>query len=710
MRSNNQKKIFRADTEEKKQLTKSEKRKIMAACAAAAAIAVILLAAGISYSVRYVPKEDTLSFEEMKNSVQKQMQEEMKTASAYLDKLDGSIAENQRKLEEVNSQLAQRQESLLEVETTQKKLTENSSDVTYKVNELDKKTETQIETVRQEMESVHTDILTAMEQISEIIQSLETQKKEESTDHTETMKEISGVNDSVHQVNESVRIVEEKLSQSYESLKGLIKDFRTEEEESRKEMLLQLTEVESSIKQLLESDMAQITDAFTDMTEEFQTRLAALGQALDGRLNRLDENMTGLDNSMGQLGENMSGLNGNMSQLGEHMSGLDTHFTAGIDRLDSDMGNLNGDLKNLGTDLGGKIGDLDARMDNFNSGLDSSMVQIQQTLAKQFGDLNITSGQNTDELRKYMGELNQEIRQDINQVFTSVSNGKKGLASALLTKGVTAAEDATFAQLADAILQIEQKVVIGVQEIPGAISYRYHYHEDASGNNPHEETCQNQGGCYTVPDYHVHSRRAGCYATEKFHEHTKDCPGHPVWVDWDGEGYWGYIYECNDRPLNASREVLVCSKKEGAIDAYLPSCGLLDGQIIGAEIIYDSSAVTSKFSVPEKRAFNNDEAFAEKEQEETAKIPPAPADVAEMMEKQRQEQSLEETEENSVENSAEPENERETERFTEPESETEAESSTEPESGEKTEVSSEPERETVSEIRAEEETKSESGL
>ena len=117
--------------------------------------------------------------------------------------------------------------------------------------------------------------------------------------------------------------------------------------------------------------------------------------------------------------------------------------------------------------------------------------------------------------------------------------------------------------------------------------------------------------------------------------------------------------------MNASREVLVCSKKEGAIEGYLPSCGLLDGQIIGAEIIYDSSAVKSKFAMPEKRTESEVTASDEKRQEETEKIPPAPAWVVEMMEKQHQDETSEKIQDSSAGHPMEPESGTETEDFSE---------------------------------------------
>lgn len=669
MNSNDhQKKIFRADTEKKKGLTKPAQRKLTAACIAVTAIAVILLAAGLSYSVRYVPAEDTLSFEEMENNMKNQMQQEMRTASAYLEKLDGSIAENQKKLDAVNAQLAQRQESLLEVETTQKKLTENASDVTVRVRELEKKTETQINTIRQDMESVHTDIRTTLDKVSELISSMEKQNQKTTVNHTEMMTEVSKVNESVQAVNKSVHTVEEKLSQSYENLKALLKELNSREEKNNEELTRQLTEVESSLKLLLDADMAQITDAFANLTSEFQNQVAQLGALLDGRMNRLDENMNGLDSNMNRLGENMNGLDSNVNRLGESiMSGLDSN----MERVDSGIGSLNGNLQeigdhlngtignlgsdlsgsignlgsdingsigNLGSDLNGSIGLLNARLEDLHAGINSSLLKLQQTFAAQLGELNGSGVQNTDALQAYMKELNDALRQDLNQVFTSVSNGKKGLASALLTKGVTAKDKATFAELKDAILNIPQQLVIGVQEIPGTITYHYHYHMDPDGNRAGETaTSDREGGCYTVAVYHSHND--SCYKWS--HEHNDRCKYHPVWVDWDGDGYWGKIYDCGDSPQNV-RGSLICTlptSDSGPI-YYELGCGLLDGQIIGAEIVYDSDAVRNRNAIPEERTLQAviRQPAVKTEDSGEEKVPPVPPEEAEELERKRQEE------------------------------------------------------------------------
>jgi len=736
MKSTNQEKIFRADTEGKKKLSKSDRRKMTVTCIAITAIALILLGAGAAWSLRSASGEEMLSFEEMQSSMKSQLQEEMQTAAAYLEKLDGSIAENQKKLEEVNLQLTERQKSLLEVETTQKKLEENASDISGEVSELEKKTENQINTLQKDMNSIHKDIQSTLEKVTEMVRVMELEEQKNVTDHAQTMTEMNRMNESIRQVNQMIGQVETDLDESYHTLRDFLYEVKSSEEKGRTEILSQLSGVEKNLKLLLEADMVQITEAFSKLTTEFEEQVAELARLLDSRFESLDQNMDGLNTSMGQLGENMSGLDSNMGQLGENMNGLNTsmgQLGENMNGLDSNMGQLGENMNGLNTSmsqLGENMSGLDSNMgqlgENMNglntsmgqlgenmSGLDSNMgqlgenmsglnsnvgqlgenisslkdglgnnmsdlssslgsldskvssgvgslqsqvnalnsavldnfKQIQQTLTKQYSELSQNSGQNSDDLKSYLQELNGALRQDLNQVFTLVSNGKKGLASALLTKGVSVEEDAAFAEIRDAILGIEQEIVLGVQELPGNVTYHYHYHENASGENTHKESSSVQGGCYTIPVAHVHSEEAGCYTEERYHVHDEDCPGYPVWVDWDGEGYWGFIYECNNLPLNESRIVMNCSKEEGTVDEYLPSCGLVDGQIIGAEITYDHSAAASNVRAVEESARRMSvqragvivsEDIAESD---AGKIPHAPAAIAEEMERLRQAES-----------------------------------------------------------------------
>lgn len=654
MQSNNSKKTFRPETEEKGRKRNSQKKQAAAAGVAMTAIAVILLGAGIGYSVQRAGKTESISLEEMQNSVSSALKGEMESAATSLEQLNQNIADNQKKLDEVNAQLAQREESLLQVETIQHRLEENASGMTGKVTDLEKTTHTKVNEIRTDMESIHTDVTKTLEEISRIMQEMDAQKKQDNTDHKESITEINRTNESVQSVNQTVSKLEDRLNTSYENLKNLVQEVRTTEEknrelwtqeqtqlteqqkqllkeveESRQETIRSLALVESNLKNMLESDMVQITAAFGSLTAELQTRVQELSALLENRMNRVDQNLSGLDKNVTGLGNNIFGLNENVNGLNENVDGVGKN------------------VESLFT----RIGELD-------NGMQTNLTTLQQTFAKQFGDLNVSAGQNTEELKSYLEELNNGLKQDMNQVFTSVSNGKKKLASALLTKGVSTNEDATFAQLTEAILNIDQKLVIGVEEIPGTIRYQYHYHVDASGNQPHTEKSDTAGGCYTGTHGHVHSVEDGCYKEESYHVHRDDCSGYPVWVDWAPgvEPYWGFIYTCGE-PANATRRVLICSKQAGSTDYYVPSCGLADGQIIGAEIVYDQAHAQVKaqeeqqcrdelvrLALSMQPALGSNTSETEQIGTDADNIPPAPEQIAAEAERKRQEEAAAEAE------------------------------------------------------------------
>ena len=654
MQSNNSKKTFRPETEEKGRKRNSQKKQAAAAGVAMTAIAVILLGAGIGYSVQRAGKTESISLEEMQNSVSSALKGEMESAATSLEQLNQNIADNQKKLDEVNAQLAQREESLLQVETIQHRLEENASGMTGKVTDLEKTTHMKVNEIRTDMESIHTDVTKTLEEISRIMQEMDAQKKQDNTDHKESITEINRINESVQSVNQTVSKLEDRLNTSYENLKNLVQEVRTTEEknrelwtqeqtqlteqqkqllkeveESRQETIRSLALVESNLKNMLESDMVQITAAFGSLTAELQTRVQELSALLENRMNRVDQNLSGLDKNVTGLGNNISGLSENVNGLNENVDGV-----------------------------GKNVESLFTRIGEMDNGMQTNLTTLQQTFAKQFGDLNVSAGQNTEELKSYLEELNNGLKQDMNQVFTSVSNGKKKLASALLTKGVSTNEDATFAQLAEAILNIDQKLVIGVEEIPGTIRYQYHYHVDVSGNQPHTEKSDTAGGCYTGTHGHVHSVEDGCYKEESYHVHRDDCSGYPVWVDWAPgvEPYWGFIYTCGE-PANATRRVLICSKQAGSTDYYVPSCGLADGQIIGAEIVYDQAHAQVKaqeeqqcrdelvrLALSMQPALGSNTSETEQIGTDADNIPPAPEQIAAEAERKRQEEAAAEAE------------------------------------------------------------------
>ncbi len=131
------------------------------------------------------------------------------------------------------------------------------------------------------------------------------------------------------------------------------------------------------------------------------------------------------------------------------------------------------------------------------------------------------------ETNNNMTNAMNDINRQMESVFQSVNSGKRLLASALFTKGISTREDATFQEIYEAILNIPQDLFIGVQEVPGTITYDFHYHVDAEGNNTHSDSSDSSGGCFTVSVYHLHSGSSltggGCYTQAIYHTHSSSC-------------------------------------------------------------------------------------------------------------------------------------------------------------------------------------------
>ena len=174
------------------------------------------------------------------------------------------------------------------------------------------------------------------------------------------------------------------------------------------------------------------------------------------------------------------------------------------------------------------------------------------------------------------------------------------------------------------------------------------------------------------------------------------------------EPYWGWIYECNDQPINASEKVLNCSKSTSAIDCYNTSCGWVDGQITGAEIVYDKGAAKQRAEAAAKgEPPLAEEALPEESIEQEypeGGLPFAPPEIADQLEPPKPEDATQPESGTQPESEAEPESETPSENETKPEGETQPESETEPES----ETPSESEAASESEAQPESEAESES--
>lgn len=223
--------------------------------------------------------------------------------------------------------------------------------------------------------------------------------------------------------------------------------------------------------------------------------------------------------------------------------------------------------------------------------------ELNRNLEKQIEQTEENQTLSIDSVNKRIDALSDMTRNGLDQVFRSVSDGKKSIASALLTKGVECPEDASFTMICDKIDEIEQW-------IPAEIVYSYHVHVNAMGEPVEKEQNMEYGGCFTKAIVHVHEgdsvNGGNCYQKEsvkniycgtwKCIENVGDhqifqCTGcgskAEQYQEISGPG-WGMGHHV----IREQCYVLSCEKDSDVIEGYQPECGMLCGQITGGTIRY----------------------------------------------------------------------------------------------------------------------------
>ena len=532
-----------------------------------------------------------------------------------------------------------------------------------------------------QMTDIHSQIAATQDEIKEILTAMD---EKSDMQYEEVMEAIE---DAVDQINSD-------MNSAHNNLQGLIRILTADVAMNHRDTLDTLEEMESSMSGTLADNMAQISDSFGNLTLTLEEQFK---QVQENQNQAQDELDTVVEELGTDLTENQQII---MDQLTAH-----------------DQKNTNGQENILGA----------------ISEHDSSVSHDHDTIQGQITEHNTG-------IISMLEAFKADISDKLNSVFQFVSNGKKKLASALLTKGVSVNEDATFTEIYEGIMNIPQEIVLGVQQIPGEIAYDYHYHVDGNGNQVNAESHSVSGGCFTAPVYHSHSN--SCYSSAKCggsvtrktsstHWKCSDtlyCDTHGCYWEDPNETYpsgcW-HCYcpeetytECNScgatnsgSPCGRTVTKQTCGKSTSTVDSYKAGCGLLNGQIIAAHIVYDQAAVSAASVMSlsledEVTEFEMEEYETESEQDQYFQIElpegavidrgevEAETEVDNAVEMETKTDNVAETE-SEIDNTAEmetvEEQEKESEATTEAAVEAKTEDAVETEAGEETEASTEPE-------------------
>ena len=429
---------------------------------------------------------------------------------------------------------------------------------------------------------------------------------------TDTVKEkVVGLGTDLRNIHTSVNSTETRI----ESLKELIESGNGETREKAAKEFDAIGKDIENIKIEYENVKKQNKDLMEKLDDAIRTEVKNGNEKISTdsikRYEELLSKLTEFDKELEKRNvESVADLKSEFESLSEALG----------KRVDEKIDDFNSESKARGEALGEKI-------ENYNSESKARGDKIDERITNVNSDINNNINANINGIKGYIDEKTAGISNKLDQVFQRVSNGKKLLASALLTKGVKIKEDATFMEFARAIEKIPTQVVVDSGDTAASIEYDYHYHKDGRGQNCGDNlvATDRYGGCFTTPVYHRHSD--ACYRTVNTYiiSTTKDTRNRGHVKDYH-DGTPVYSYECkycgarfNDtharheetvysleeaRDRNGRVErvitdtVLVCNKNESTVEGYSPSCGFAHGQVVSAHIKFNGRYSGYNSTVP----------------------------------------------------------------------------------------------------------------
>lgn len=609
---------------------------------------VVLLVSG---SNRKTAKEQQQAIEQVNNTTDS-MVAELDAISTRLTEMDQAVIENMELIE------TQSNENTFSLEKTLEELQTNVDTLQSTVERIKetnvittKETTKELETIQENLNTMQQEITTLLEKEQSVLSSQMIANQEEVINQ---MESLSGQLDEARgSIEDLLNRISESELKNQEELKKLLTEIRTEFAEaletSKEEIVETDTQHYEDLTNQMEAlhgqievtqdkiailqetmqdehskDMETIKKAFSEVKQELvviQTALAESQESIETLINDFaSEEQAHHESTLASLQtmkENLLQVNSdNFTSMITNLTEMEEAYMASMEELTEYLGVSF-------TEVNESISNTEANLQNQFDSKYQIMIdgqnKMNENITNQFSSITNNMSSNNEGVINALRDAMNEVKTELQSVFTSVSNGKKLLASALLTKGVSIPEDASFAEIKNAILSIQQTILIGTetQYVPGTISYDYHHHVDGSGNlTGNVSTRGSSGGCYTNPIYHTHN--SNCYETYTYTDYRYE----PIGWSWvsphtHGNSYTGVPDNCRSCSYCGACEIygghsdharkveytatgqrLKCTKTPGAtIDGYSLGCGLSEGQIIGAHIIYEQGAALSNAAV-----------------------------------------------------------------------------------------------------------------
>lgn len=445
------------------------------------------------------------------------------------------------------------------------KMLADAENMTGQMSTLSDKITEDVNALQGKLSDLSTQINTTQSDISELLSMI---SENEAANQEEIKARFEDIKD-------KIATFKADFEAAHEELKGILSEMSVKAQENHEQLLNTLSKMDADMSKASEESLSKITDTLVSLEETYISELSQFESSMNQSFTDVNNGITSLSNDM-------------------------------VNNISNMESNISGDLSEMTVNLREDVA-------NMNQNITTNLEDIQNSITTQHVDVTNIVNQMDNGIMDYMKEGFANMESQMQSVFQSVSSGKNLLASALLTRGVNCASDATFQEIYDAIMSIPQTVTIGVDKLPGEISYDYHYHVNASGQTVNASTQSAKGGCYTVSAGHVHNNcptktekycpgnhtktetvtyyeHCGCFCVDFGYGERRVCcqcgaeggPGEECKKERTGTRT--VTYSCSGCQ---SRTYYTCGSPT---NRWSVGCGMSHGQIIGAHIVYPSAA------------------------------------------------------------------------------------------------------------------------
>ena len=538
--------------------------------------------------------------------------------------LDQSISQLSTDLQNVNAELVSKMEELKadagsNTQTLLQSMQSGHDSITAALTDMDNANTARFEALDQALSSLSDQLQTAGDTITNTLAQMQETGEAQS----------NAILDAVQASGESIRTMLSELEslgeEWYSDTNGNLDTKVTQLMNNLDSIHNNITSSQLDIKQMLvnmssadASRMEQILEKFYEVTADLAMINTDMDTAHEEIRSLITEVQTNLQNT---ADENQSELLTALNNMDSSFSQANTEgFSNLLESLQSQADSMKSQFDQLNESLANNVSGINQNVTDSKTEMLQKLESMETNISSTVNNIGSGTSVSQEAILNRINQMEENTNNrlsglsgDIQSVFQRVSNGKALLASALLTKDVVIDEDATFQEIHDAILSIDQEIVIGVDQIPGTIEYEYHHHTGDS---------QNGGGCYTVEDVHHHN--ADCYQLCTYS--WTGCEGSNGWTDSNSISHCNYREThsiCNNGQTmykvyshyngggsasghrdggSSTHAISICGKTEGQHYGWTTGCGLQEGQIIGAHIVYDADAVSAAAAEYRKQA------------------------------------------------------------------------------------------------------------